>query len=318
MRQDEVIIPPKHQVIIDGYKAGAKQAELAATCGLTQVRISQILRKYGVSARSNQELNPITFDVDYAEFLYSTGLSGSAVGEVLGISSGVVLTHLRRRGVTRPTGGVRKYALDEAFFSTVDPVRAYWAGFLAADGCVYKNRVVIGLHPQDEDMLLKLCRAARLQNPIAKRRNSSGHEYVYLEVSCSQWVRDLLVHYKITPHKSQTLEPPDLLTEELRWAYVRGYFDGDGHAPISGDLVQITCGSEVFLAWVIREVFGAPHKIYPNNGSWGCYVTGPVARAVIPKLYAGSTPETRMARKYDRLLAHVASDGFQPSPDDVG
>jgi hypothetical protein len=302
MSQDEVLIPPKHQAIIDGYKAGAKQVELAATCGLTQVRISQILRKYGVSVRSNQELNPVTFDVDFAELLYSTGLSGSALGEVLGVSSGVVLTHLRRRGATRPTGGVRKYSLDENFFSTVDPVRAYWAGFLAADGCVYKNRVVIGLHPQDEDMLEKLKVAAKLQNPIAKRRNSSGHEYVYLEVSCAQWVQDLLKRYKITPHKSQTLEPPDLPTEELRWAYVRGYFDGDGHAPGDGHAVQVTCGSKVFLTWVVREVLGAFHKIYANNGSWGCYVTGPTARVVIPKLYAGSTPETRMARKYERLL----------------
>jgi hypothetical protein len=308
MDQDKVRLPPKHQAIIEQYKAGATQAEVAQFVGLTQVRVSQILKKYGVPVRSNVEINPVTFDVDCAEFLYSMGLSGPAVGELLGISASVILTHMRRRGVTRPTGGVRKYSLDEGFFSEVDLVRAYWAGFIAADGCVYRNRVVIKLHPSDEDMLLKFRAAARCSHPVTKWWNTAGQEYLCVDVSCQRWVQDLLQHYKITPRKSLTLEPPDLPSEDLRWAYVRGYFDGDGHAPIAGSRIQITCGSKVFLTWVVRDVFGAAHKIYALNGSWGCYVCGSTARATIPKLYEGSTSETRMARKYERLLVHVPQE----------
>lgn len=237
MRRDSYLTETDHAEICERYAAGSTQVELAAAFSVTQVRISQLLKQYGVTTRTNQQLNPPTFDVDKAELLYSTGLSGNAIAEILGVGAGALLRQLRTLGVTRPAGGVRKYAMDAEFFSVVDELRAYWAGFLAADGCVYKNRVLVGLHPDDADMLEKLKAAAKLQYPIHKRRNGSGKEYVYLELSSQRWVDDLLRLYKITPHKSLTLEPPDLPSEELRWAYVRGYSEvRSAPAPSGGNL----------------------------------------------------------------------------------
>lgn len=289
----------EQQAMVEAYAAGSTQVELAVRFDMTQVAVSQILRRHGVEPRQGAVANPVTFDVDRAELLYVAGFSGADVAEMIGISPGVLLSHLRRRGVTRPRK-VHTYARNAAFFSTLAPERAYWAGFLAADGCVYKGRIVVGLHPDDVDMLEKFKIAADCANPIYRRKNTTGREYVYLEVSCKEWAADLERLYRVTPKKSLTLQPPNL-SEPLRWAFARGYFDGDGHASREGEHLQVTCGSKVFLEWLVREVMGAHHAVSPQNGAWGCTVTGPVFRSVVQKLYEGSTPATRMARKYDRF-----------------
>lgn len=282
------------------YAEGATQTSLAEKYGLSQVRVSQILREDDVPTRTREEANAPTFDVDEAERLYRDGLSGAKVGAILGVSSGVVLSHMRRRGVTRSKG--RRYInYDEAFFGTVDPLRSYWAGFIAADGCVYKDRVVIGLHPSDRELLDNLKKAALLPHPVIERANGSGRKYAYLEVWCPQWVSDLWANFGVGPRKAKTLKPPSLPTEADEWAFVRGYFDGDGHAAKGKSAFQITSGSKPLLEWMIREVMGSKHSIYASGGSWGCYVCGPKFREIVPKLYEGSTVETRLARKYERL-----------------
>lgn len=295
--------------ICTDYADGDAQKAIAERYELSQVRVSQILREEGVKTRTNAEVNPVTFDVALAENLYIDGLSGAAIGRELGVSSGTVLTHMRRAGITRLPGGVRLYTgYDEGFFATVDPLRSYWAGFLAADGCLYENRVMVGLHPQDRGALEALKRAANLPQPIYTRDNGTGREYVYLEICCKQWVEDLTRNYGLHPHKAFTLRPPKLPTSEDEWAFTRGYFDGDGHADRNGASIQITSGSKYLLEWMIRDVFKVPHAVYDHNGSWGCRVTGDACRRVVPQLYSGSTPDTRMARKYDRLVTNTSSE----------
>jgi hypothetical protein len=80
-----------------------------------------------------------------------------------------------------------------------------------------------------------------------------------------------------------TLQPPTELGWEYVWSYVRGYFDGDGHATKDGKGVQITCGSLPFITWVILDLFRSHHKIYEHpkyeraDGTsaptYGCYVS---------------------------------------------
>ena len=51
----------------------------------------------------------------------------------------------------------RKYALNEAFFEIIDSEeKAYWLGFIAADGCVYRRTLSINLNIKDKAHLEKL------------------------------------------------------------------------------------------------------------------------------------------------------------------
>lgn len=309
--------PEERASMVVEYEAGAIQTALAAKYDLTQRAVSLILQRGGAKLRSPTEAQPPTFDVGEAERLWSVEQRTTyEIAEALGVSQSVVATHLKRRGVLKREGrGVRYKFFDREFFSEVSHVSAYWAGFIAADGCVHgeNNTISFGLHPDDRDLLERLKEAARLDQPITERLNNKGKLYVWMAVTCPQWVVALEKNYNITPKKSLTLQPPTQLGWEFVWSFVRGVFDGDGHASADGSAWQLVSGSKPFLEWVVRDVLRSYHKISGTADyeradgtvgcAWTCWVMGPVLREVLPRLYAHSTPETRLARKYDRFVA---------------
>lgn len=293
--------------MVEFYEAGSTQVELASLFGVSQPSIGYHLRKAGTKTRQGRDAQPFKADPEEARRLYESGLSQDEVAEQLGVAQGQVGKYLKHLGVETRSRNARKYEIDEAFFDVVDPVSAYWAGFIAADGCIVPTdgsrqpQVSIGIHPKDVGLLEAFSRACGLTMPIHTRPNMSGREYVYLRVSSGRWCESLERHYSITPRKAKTLVPPTHIAPAEAWAFARGYFDGDGHARKDGSCLQVTSGSKVFLEWMIRDLFDAPHKIYDANGSWGCYVAGPVFRRVVVQLYEGSTEETRLRRKYERF-----------------
>lgn len=252
-----------------------------------------------------------SFDTAEAERLYSTGLKSDAVGAALGVSGSAIRRHLGKKGLSRPRGC--RHAFDRAFFSVVDPLRAYWAGFIAADGHLQVRGttqcVRFGLHPQDRALLERLRAAAGLSQEIAERQNNSGRVYVWLNIHCKRWVRDLSRNFNIpSGRKSRILRPPTLPNDACVWAFVRGYFDGDGGVKKDGRL-DFSSASKPFLCWIVRDVLGADQKIQRGKGTWRCVIGGPILETIVPKLYEDSTPETRLARKYDRLAVYHAAGG---------
>jgi hypothetical protein len=242
------------------------------------------------------------------------------VAEEMGVAQAQVWKYLDYLGVETRSRNERTYVCDDSFFSEPNPVNSYWAGFIAADGSIVSRRddsnrqaqMRIGIHPKDVELLEALKEASKADNPIETRSNSSGREYVYFRVSSDRWVNDLAENFNVTPNKAKTLQPPDLMGA-CAWAFARGYFDGDGHAQKDGKFIQITSGSLVFLEW-LRELFGSHHKIYEIGDSWGVRVCGPVGRKVARRLYEGSTPDTRLDRKFLRLVRHMNTrDGVQRS-----
>lgn len=117
----------------------------------------------------------------------------------------------------------------------------YWSGFIAADGCIYKNRVVIDLSTTDYDHLCKF----GIGNPVTKQKT---RESCRVDISSQELCDYLNDKYKITSNKTSSLEFPNL---ENYNHFVRGYFDGDGCIFTYEDYglrgrIQIV-GSELFL-----------------------------------------------------------------------
>lgn len=122
----------------------------------------------------------------------------------------------------------RKYTLNEDSFSSIStPEKAYWLGFLTADGCVRENLSTVTLHLKAEDAshLDKLQEALESNYPVktALRDNSA---YASLTVCSKKLVRDLVrlgVHSNKTNNVCPWDEPSELVAD-----YWRGVFDGDG------------------------------------------------------------------------------------------
>lgn len=62
------------------------------------------------------------------------------------------------------------FSINHNVFSSINENNCYWAGFIASDGCVYKNFVKVVLHDTDAEHLVKLYNFLNSQNnPVIKK-----------------------------------------------------------------------------------------------------------------------------------------------------
>jgi len=122
----------------------------------------------------------------------------------------------------------RKYIFNEDIFNIIDnSEKAYWIGFLMADGWVTKTGR-LGLSLKDGEMIYKFRLFLGNENiPIKDTNNCAGIvNQKRLEISSVKLVKDLS-KYGMIPNKTyrtQILNIP----EKYLSHFIRGYFDGDG------------------------------------------------------------------------------------------
>lgn len=138
----------------------------------------------------------------------------------------------------------KKYFFNERFFQNIDnPIKAYWLGFLYADGCVTYSktksekkwkcgRLDVRLKSDDDYMLHNLNYDMEGNVPVTYyivKLKSTQKEYHACRISFnnSDLANDLERH-GCTRNKSLTLAFPKHLPENLLSHFMRGYIDGDG------------------------------------------------------------------------------------------
>ena len=129
-----------------------------------------------------------------------------------------------------------KYSLNENFFQEINTEeKAYWLGFLMADGCILdqpqrSKRLTIALKKDDISILHKLNSSLESNSKVHECKIKTGKfkdvEYCKLSISNEKLCQDL-ISLGCTPRKSLTLKFPDI-KDELIHHFIRGYFDGDG------------------------------------------------------------------------------------------
>lgn len=127
-------------------------------------------------------------------------------------------------------------SLDENYFENIDvPSKAYWLGFIAADGCLSKDemkpRMSIGLSAKDISHLEKLKVDLQYSGKISVCNTLHTVTNKYYETcAICIWrpkLRNDIIKHGVTPNKSKELSLPNL-PDNLMRHYIRGYFDGDG------------------------------------------------------------------------------------------
>ncbi len=121
--------------------------------------------------------------------------------------------------------------LREDYFSRIDTAtKAYIVGLIAADGNVIsdprRNRLSLELSEKNRELLELVRREVCPRATIRARERASGR-FVVLSVSSRRIRHDLAV-LGIGPRKSLVLDWPAALAPDLEWAFLLGYFDGDG------------------------------------------------------------------------------------------
>ncbi len=235
-----------------------------------------------------------------------------------------------------------KYTYNHNYFENINtPEKAYWLGFIYADGGVYINsktnscELSIKLQASDHGHLRKFNRALNGNVDVSfhtRQCNLNGKMYDTCQIRfySEKIVRDLM-RYGVIPNKTMTIRFP-AIKEELYSDFIRGYFDGDGcicenkkKKGRSSIVANFTCGSIRFLEDL--------RAILYNNGIYS-YITTWKDKA--PKLVIGGMKNTHhflyyiyknkseyLERKYkkaiylyehldieQRLLRHSEMGGF--------
>lgn len=150
--------------------------------------------------------------------------------KMFGIYYGTLRDHLRAIGERENRN---HYKSNESFFEKIDTEKkAYWLGFLTADGCIKtkSNCVSIALAVKDVEHLYRFKKDVESEHPIKIEQHVTFDGAV--KESCALRISSRKLHHDLenlgfTPNKSCHEQPVDL-PENLRPHYIRGMFDGDG------------------------------------------------------------------------------------------
>ena len=165
-------------------------------------------------------------------------------------------------------GSQRKYTLNHDYFREIDsPEKAYWLGFLAADGGIagddrHGRCLSLELAEYDVGHLLKFAHAIGSDAPISGPRRGCLRMRFH-----SSRLADSLIALGVEQRKTLTVIPPLGQLAGLESYYWRGLWDGDG--TISGR-------SDRRAGWTIGIV--GSFACVDAFGSWARAISGSAAR----------------------------------------
>ena len=168
---------------------------------------------------------------------YLSGLSIKTIALKRGISHNGVWSFLRRNNIKiRPDNfkSNRKYNFDIHVFDKIDTeAKAYWLGFLYADGCNFEPRYTVSLNlvEGDKPHIEAFAHFLDLDRPLLRiRRRTPNSQHQYSISASDMHFSAQLARLGMVRNKTFTLCFPteDQVPTNLVRHFLRGYFDGDG------------------------------------------------------------------------------------------
>lgn len=215
-----------------------------------------------------------------------------------------------------------KNKCDERFFSCDTPQSFYWAGFIAADGCVCLDkgkypRLKICLAEKDKDHLVKFKRAIKFEGKVHTYHLEKYNSRSTITIASSKVFNDL-ARFNIVPRKTLIYTFPKWLNNHpLVNHFMRGYFDGDGSFSVYrnynstiDNLAMNICGTGEFLKAYKRILIAAGIKlngnIYKSSSSnisiFSCKGNRKITK-IRDFLYNNATKDIRLERKFNIVFA---------------
>jgi intein/homing endonuclease len=160
---------------------------------------------------------------------YIGGLSSIKVAKKHSVSKGKVLKVLRLNGITRRNiKYYRKFKVNEDYFSEINThEKAYWLGFIFADGNVCGNRFTLA--QKEPDILRDFAKSIGVSEEIIyeyKGGIKMGAMY-RVNISSNKLCADLIKH-GIHPNKTHRNDGIPKIKYGFLSSFIRGFFDGDG------------------------------------------------------------------------------------------
>jgi hypothetical protein len=209
---------------------------------------------------------------------------------------------------------LRKQPLDIEYFKNIDSSeKAYWLGFIVADGCIHKTKYKLSFCVKDPDILYKFKEAIGAGSPVGHTfvfdsRTQKEYEQYNLQINSKEFCRYIKNH-GVDENKSKIFTFPQI-QEKFYSHFMRGLLDGDGYIMVkysakrknktirAGMLSTPEC-IEFIWAYLVEKL-GFPFQAIVNT-KWG-YINAisiqKDALKFLNWLYQDSTEATRLDRKY--------------------
>lgn len=210
--------------------------------------------------------------------------------------SRIVKASNKSKGVGRMNPNTKYLTLNDNFFEKIDTKdKAYILGWIASDGSIQKNSVVINIHEKDRECLEKIrdhfC--GELPIKVYAEYSDSGDKtlFVSLTINSKTIVNDVCKHLQITPgKKAEHVKFPDAIPNELKIHFIRGYFDGDGsiNSPLKSKKrfpVASISSLSVSMKKSIKEEINIPCYFNENNQKANLEYCGNNALDFLSKIY---------------------------------
>lgn len=216
--------------ILKLYESGRSIKSLHKKFNISERSISNYLSQNGIHIRVDKDF--LTYDVFEAKKLYENGFTLSEISQILNASRQSISKQLKKIGVKVLRSDVMKN-LNENIFDEIDTEeKAYWLGFLFADGNVSSENyyIRINLSSKDKHHLENFKKFLNYERDVLNYTTKQGYNISRMSVS-NKHLWEILNNMGCTPNKSLTLKFPIHLfskRKDLVRHFLRGYFDGDG------------------------------------------------------------------------------------------
>ena len=237
------------QKIIELYISGLGSDTIGKQFGVGGEAILKILKKNGIARRPIERKKILKSDEPKIIELYQGGMSANEIAEKYNVQHTLILRYLKLNNIERRDASEchRIYEINEDFFDVINTQeKAYFLGFLYADGCNSKDGKHFGIDVEtsDRDILEKFSRLIWKENPLSHIRDTIRTRSIRGAKEKDYYSSLLNVHSKhmctkltelgCVQAKSLILKFPKWLKDpELQRHFIRGHYDGDGGVHIS-------------------------------------------------------------------------------------
>ena len=221
------------------------------------------------------------------------------------------IRNLLNKHKIKSRGNKQGYPRDEFYFNKIDTEeKAYWLGFLYADGCVHSNNYEISINITDKEHIEKFKTAIKAFNhnitEIQDKRFQNAKTLYQFSIKDKQLHQDL-IKWGCIPQKSLLINKIPNIPRDYVSHFLRGYFDGDGslHYLQSTNNYRISfIGTKDFLNDIQKEL--QTNVSLQSNIAGKAYILQIAGRKQVERilnyLYNNSKENNRLNRKYQKYL----------------
>lgn len=221
------------------------------------------------------------------------------------------IRNLLNKHKIKSRGNKQGYPRDEFYFNKIDTEeKAYWLGFLYADGCVHSNNYEISVNITDREHVEKFKTAIKAFNhsitEIQDKRFQNAKTLYQFSIRDKQLHQDL-IKWGCIPQKSLLINKIPNIPRDYVSHFLRGYFDGDGnlHYLRGTNNYRISfVGTKDFLNDIQKEL--QTNVSLQSNIAGKTYVLQIAGRRQVERilnyLYNNSKENNRLNRKYQKYL----------------